>query len=368
LGLGICTDCGLLQQKYDDANEFLSEVVYRDYQATYSVSQRVSEYLTAFAKNAITRAKARQRDIVVEIGCNDGGLLSELGRQQLRTVGYEPSLSFSKALARSGIDVIPEYFSLKTSETYLGAYPKACLVISRHMLEHAFDPLDFLLAMAAILDKDGLVVIEVPYLVSQVANNHYSSMTFQHIMIFSVTSLCRVLERANLTAIHVDFVETDGGSMVLYASHRGERPTTSGIDHIQLLEQSLQYHVADGLIPFFQGVERQRREVGPLLTNLQKTGECVAAYGAGGKGQGLINILHCDVGQIRFAVDSTVQERRFIPGTKIPVIPREHPLASEATLFFVTAPTHGREIVEKERGKHGSKDKFLLISPHLHFQ
>jgi hypothetical protein len=368
LALGICRNCGLLQQKYDEANGFLTNVVYSNYQATYSISQRVSTYLARFAETAVEKAQLGKQDPVVEIGCNDGMLLHLFRELGHRSVGYEPSSNFSKQLAGAGVHVIQDYFSTATCQKFLADFPKARLVIARHTLEHAFDPVDFLVAMAAILDEHGLVAIEVPYLVSQIANNHYSSMTFQHTMVFTVGSLCRALECAALRAVDVEFVDTDGGSMVIYAAHNHAKANSQRIDSVRLLEQHLHYHVPEGFDSFFRAVDRERGLVRDLLGEYQRKGECVAAYGAGGKGQSLINMLHCDVDQITFAVDSTVTERRYIPGTRIPVINRSDSAADSATLFFITAPTHGREIIEKERRLAGSKRKFLLISPHLHLQ
>lgn len=368
LAIAICRECGFVQQANNEANDVLVQRVYSQYQPTYTMSENVTAYMDYFLDEAIGKAGAAPHDDVVEIGSNDGSVLALIKGRGFCARGFEPSSTLNVIARRRDVEVVEEYFGSHSVERYLDGHQKAKVVITRHTLEHAFDPIDFLRGIALVLAPGGIAAIEVPYLRLQMMNNQFPSMSFQHVSFFNVASMKRALEMAGLVLADVAFVNMDGGSMIAYAVGRGRGHPGEFAEAIVGHESMLQLERATGYDGFFRRAAEQCVQVQAYLAYLSAKGHMVLGYGAGSKGQALLNMLACDVDQVPFVIDDVPGNAgQYVPGTAIQVIASNDRRVPAADVIFITAPTHVAEIVGKERKRLGAHARFLSIVPEFHF-
>jgi methylation protein EvaC len=346
--IGICRTCHLVQQMNDDAHDVLCERVYSEYQRTYSMSQQVSAYLDGFVGNAFKVAGVQHGDSVIEIGSNDGSLLHLVADRGGRAFGFDPSASES---GDSSIVVVRDFFTEQTAREFAAKNGPVQLVVSRHTLEHAFQPLDFVRGIRAVLASDGCAVVEIPYVVHQIMRNQFQSFTFQHISFFSVHSMVAIAAAAQLVVAEVRFVEMDGGSMVVVLRPaNGRADTPAGVRLLLDLERTLGYTRTDPYQDYFESFGREKNKIRDVLSVMNREGTHVVGYGAGSKGQALVNMLELDRDRLAAVIDDTPGAAgKYVPGVALPVIGRDDDLARKAACVFVTAPTHAKEIVAKQR-------------------
>jgi len=364
--LAICGACGLVQQASDSAREALVELVYSNYQPTYSMSAAVRAYQESLLDTAVRLSGVQSGDAVIEIGSNDGYVLGLLKHRSLAPVGFDPSID--PALARSGYRIFREYFGAASARRYAGAHGTVKLVISRHTLEHAFEPVDFVEGIAAVLAPDGVAVLEVPYLQLQMMNNQFQSMGVQHVCFFTLGSLSDMFGRVGLRVRDAWFCQMDGGSVVVCAGTRPPAGADGGrAAQIESVEQILRLHEPAGFGQFFAEVARQRTEIRGLTAQFAGTGRRIVAYGAGGKGQALLNLLGLDTQLIPYVIDDTPGYMgKYVPGVGTEVVARDDPRAGEAGMVLITAPTHIREIVERDRETRGRDRLYVATVPRFH--
>ena len=368
LDIALCSACGLVQQASDAARTILIERVYSQYQPTYAMSARVAAYMEFFLDEAVGRAGTTRSDTVVEVGSNDGSVLAMIAARGFSAIGFEPSPTLNSTARRKGATVVEDYFGTRSAAAFLQSHPKPRLVISRHTLEHAFEPLDFLRGIAQLLGAGGIAAIEVPYLRLQAMNNQFPSMTFQHVSFFTVSSMKRALDQAGLKLIDVIFVNMDGGSMIAFASANESRRGSDVTQTVLELEGMLQLDRPAGYERFFTRVAEQRTQIHQHLQYITSRGHTVLGYGAGSKGQALVNMLGCSSEELPFVIDDVPGNAGcFIPGPAIPIIASNDERARSAQYMLITAPTHVAEIVAKERERLGSRVRFLSIVPEFHY-
>jgi SAM-dependent methyltransferase len=364
--LAICSACGLVQQAFDHAREALIELVYSNYQPTYSMSAAVRAYQESFLDTALSQSGVEAGDAVIEIGSNDGYVLGLLKHRNLSPVGFDPSMD--PALARLGYRVFRDYFGAVSARRYVGMHGTVKLVISRHTLEHVFEPLDFIEGIATVLVPDGIAVIEVPYLQLQMMNNQFQSMGFQHICFFTLASLTKMFARAGLQVRDAWFCPMDGGSVVVCAQKRPSASPENDMGvRIESFERILRLHEADGYGRFFVEVDQQRTEIRALMMQYGRSGRQIVAYGAGGKGQALLNVLGLDTDFIQYVIDDTPgYAGKYVPGVGTEVVARDDPRIRQASMLLITAPTHIQEIVQRDREKLGRERLYVATAPRLH--
>jgi hypothetical protein len=350
--LSICVECGLVYQTNTEVRGFLAQKVYADYQPTYSASQRVRTHALQLLRKAASEADLNRGDDVVEIGSNDGEFLRIIEEEGYRATGFEPSKNKKVTSGVGSRRVIQSFFGLETACEYVKKYGKTKLLITRHTLEHAFDAIDFLKGISTVLEEEGLAVIEVPYLHHQILMGHIESMAFQHRTQFSVTSLSRCLSAAGLNLLEVRFVDFDGGAMVVTVQRSDGRPVFPAAQttaQILRSEEVLELDRASGFAQFESRVSDMKQQVRKMLRATVDQGGYACAYGAGGKGQNLINMIGLDTNELTCVVDDNPEFiGKYVPGTSIPVVDPELLVDKTFDLVLVTAPTHVEQLIDRK--------------------
>jgi NDP-4-keto-2,6-dideoxyhexose 3-C-methyltransferase len=364
--MGIGQISGHVQQFDRSARQFLANTVYRDYQPTYSRSRVVSDYLARFVAYAASIAGARSGDTMLEIGCNDGSGLMAAHSQGFSAVGFDPSAA-RLAAENKDVEIVAEFFTADTASRWQRGRQRPRAVFTRHTLEHSDNPVEFLSTAKSIVDPEGAILIEVPYLRLQLQGNHFEGMSVQHESVFSVTSMLKCLEAAELEAISIRLVPLDGGSMVVAARPRRqghEADWNAEIAALLGVEKDEGLATSAGLDRFATRFSAFTQQTQEFLRRTTAAGRRVVAYGAGSKGHQLLNVLKADSEMVSFVIDDTAgKPGKFVPGCAIPVISQREAVELRPDVVLVTAPTHVREVFNNSQALRERGAVFFATTP-----
>lgn len=130
---------------------------------------------------------------LLEIGCQTGYLLSELRKRGASVRGCEPGPSGVIARARYGLDVDQDFFG---PLLYGREFD---IVVHLTVLEHMFDPLEFLHQTTAALNPGGEIFVGVPNCETQLRTGDPGMLLHEHWSYFTPGSLVRVLQQAGFS-------------------------------------------------------------------------------------------------------------------------------------------------------------------------
>jgi len=108
LTLALDSKSGLLQLKHTAP----SEAMYEQYWYRSGINSTMTEELKGIALKAISLIKCKKNDTVIDIGCNDGTLLSFYGDDYYK-VGFEPAKNMRKYAEKYANLIIGDYFTAK---------------------------------------------------------------------------------------------------------------------------------------------------------------------------------------------------------------------------------------------------------------
>ena len=192
-----CTGCGFaFNSRFDPAL-----VVY---DGQYENNQAGSAYFVqhlAEVRGRLLRMLGGANARVLEIGCGQGEMiesLAELGAGRIEAIGCDTA--WRPRQLRPGLRIDSAKFDAAAMRE-TGAFD---LVYSRHVIEHADDPVALLRAMASVLGGSGCVCIETPALEWILANNQRQDFFYEHCNYFTAASLIEACRRAGLGAVRVE--------------------------------------------------------------------------------------------------------------------------------------------------------------------
>ena len=138
LGMLICQNCDLLQLK----NSFDINVMYgENYGYLSSLNPHMVKHLKVKSQKLKKISKLKNNDIVIDIGSNDGTLLSNYSKTNT-LIGVDPTIKKLKKFYRKDIITLPEFFEKTLIKRYLNK-KKAKIITSISMFYDLPSPIKF---------------------------------------------------------------------------------------------------------------------------------------------------------------------------------------------------------------------------------
>jgi methylation protein EvaC len=363
LAPAFCRHCNMFQIMEQPAPEKMFHDAYAYFSST---SRYMQTHFAQFADLLISRHLTGRRDpFVVEIGSNDGIMLSHFKSRGIRHLGVEPSNNVAEVARAEGIATISEFFDTALAERIVAEHGHADAVLAANVMCHISDLRSVAAGIARLLRPDGVLMFEDPYVGDMIAMTSYDQIYDEHVFIFSALSVSEAFGRHGLELIDALPQPTHGGSMRYVLSPQAGKPKVSPTVVQQLTKERTQ-----GLgdpktyLQFRDNCIASRIALVQLLESLRKEGKRVVGYGATSKSTTVMN--YCGIGQqhIEFISDTTpIKQWKLSPGAHIPVKPYSEFEKRYPDYALLFAWNHAQEIRAKEGRFAAAGGKWINFVP-----
>lgn len=313
-----CADCGLVQIGLEIAPEILFPESYPYLSGSTRILRSNFADLRAESESLLGLAPDR---LIIDIGSNDGTLLSNFHAAGYPVLGVEPSQAADVAMSR-GIDTLKIYFNRDTARQVRAERGQAQLIAAANVFAHIGDIHSAVDGIVDLLGPRGVFVSESHYLLDLVETVQYDTIYHEHLRHYALGSLQRLLEPHGLEVFHVKRIPTHGGSIRVYAARRGEREIRPSVAERLADENRLGISDGSGLKDFRDRVIKSKTELYELLAPLKRSGARIFGVGAPSRASTLINYTGLDDGILDAVMEvaSSHKLNKYIPGTRIPVL------------------------------------------------
>jgi SAM-dependent methyltransferase len=357
----VCDNCLLVQI---DAVVTPSDL-FDDYAYFSSYSDSWVSHARAFAESAQRRFDLTSASRVVEIASNDGYLLQHFDRARIPVLGIEPAANVARVAIDRGIPTEVRFFGVETAVHLRSRDIAADLLVANNVLAHVPDLADFVAGLRILLADGGVLSIEFPHLLRLIEGVQFDTIYHEHFSYFSLLSAQRVLAAHGLRVFAVDQLTTHGGSLRLLACQQAsDRPTDPSVDAV------LEAEAAAGMLDpatyeaFGRRVEDCRAALLAFVHEGREAGRSMVGYGAAAKGNTLLNYLGVGSEDLAYVVDrSPHKQGRYLPGTRIPIVPPERLTETRPDVVLVLAWNLIDEVMDQHRYVRGWGGRFAVPIP-----
>src|SRR5262245_4666465 len=171
--------------------------------------------------------KLGKDDLVIDIGSNDGTLLSNF-KDHHRVLGIEPT-DVGQIAEKRGIPTVQRYFTPIVAREVNAKHGPAKVVTAANCFAHIEDVHAIVEGILDLMAPDGVFISESHYLIGLIDKLQYDTVYHEHLRYYSLTSLANLLQMHGLEVFHARAIPSHGGSIRVYAARRGVRQVEASV-------------------------------------------------------------------------------------------------------------------------------------------
>jgi len=359
LVLYFCRSCSLAQL-LDVVHQ---DILFKDYHFLTSASAPSVEHFRRYAEEAIRPLTTSSDDLVIDIGGNDGVLLSFV-KDYARVLNVDPADNLASISEGNGVPFYPAFFTSQTADDIRATHGEAKVVVANNVFAHT-DPLrDVFEGVAKLIGDDGTFIFEVHWAKQFVEEGAFDQIYHEHLCFHSLHALRHLIESSGMKVFDVQIVPMQGRSLRVFAA-KGRTPTPN-VERVLAEEKAAgltsetTYHV------FAKKIEAEKEKLLALLKKLKAAGKKIVGYGAPAKGNTLLNYYGIGPDILDYLTDTTtLKQGLYSPGRHIPIVAPERLLTDTPDYILLLSWNFKDTILEKEKALRENGVKFILTVPEV---
>ena len=295
---------------------------YNEYEYSYTSANSIysrnywEKYCLNIKKNLLVNKKTK----ILEIGSNDGYLLSQFKKVTKNILGVDASKFMTQLANKKGIRTKNLIFDKKNSNKCLMNGKKINIIIANNVLNHSNDPLNFIKGVKNIIDNKGTFVFELPYWVNLVKAKKFDQIYHEHVSYFTVKYSKYLLNKAGFKITNIEETEYHGGSIRIYSSINKSQKENKIVKKYIAMENSLKIFKEKTYVNFMNNLNRKKLKFLKRIINYKLKGYKIIGVGAAAKGNTFLNFIGINNQLMDFITDASKYKiGKYTPLTRIPI-------------------------------------------------
>ena len=357
-----CESCALVQISHlvDD-----KELYYKDYPYLSGITSELVLHLNRLSIDMCHRFKISEKDLVIDIGSNDGTLLKGFKKQGCNVLGIEPT-NVAKIAQNKGIPTLQEFFSKKIALDIKKEHKNIKLITATNMFAHMSNLGDFIEGVLELMDDESIFLIENHYLLEIIKQLQFDSFYHEHLRSYSLISLKKLFDYYNLKIIDAYPVASYGGSIRVMISKNKNIKSSSNVDFQIKEELKFGLNKYETMLNFKKKTYEAKYKILDLAFNCKKNGLQFVGNSCSGRASTLVNFIGLTKDLMPYIAEqpTSLKLNKFLPGTHNPIVDNQI-IIDEQPDYVLLLAWHYSENISKYLIDKGYKGKLVTPLPEI---
>tara|TARA_B100000787_G_scaffold168883_1_gene158607 strand:+ start:393 stop:1649 length:1257 start_codon:yes stop_codon:yes gene_type:complete len=362
LSVSFCKSCILLQNDYIVGDRKLYP---KSYHYLPGITKDVVENFKKLSKSLIEKYEINKlKDLVVDVGCNDGSLLKEFKNHGVKNVvGIDPTDTIKYA-AKKGIKTMQSLFNNKSSLLLKKKFGTAKLITTTNVFAHTNNLKEFILGVKKLIDKEGIFVVENHYLLDVIKKTQFDTFYHEHLRTYSLTSLIKLLNYYGLYIIDAYTSDRYGGNI---QAHFSLKKVKYNNNIVNILKKEKKYNLNDKktYLDFKKRIIKSKEDLRKFMSKNNKKTFVAKAFPA--RASILLHYFDYLKSDVEYIAEQPTSKKInfYAPGTNLKIVSSEAMKKKEPDYVIVLAWHLFDTIYHKWKKTFKSNVKFIKPLPKL---
>jgi len=259
----------------------------------------------------------KKTSCIIDIGSNDGIALrpfKDLGFSNI--LGIEPAKNLAQLANKSGIRTINGFLN---KDLVKEINQKADLLLASNVFAHVDDIKSMSECFFYLLKKNGILVIEVQYLLNTLLDCTFDNIYHEHVNYWSVISINNFFQKLGAAVFKVEIINTHGGSIRVFVSKDSNRKIHKSVNNFIREEKKIGLNNFKIYKSFSEKVHKIKENVRKKISVIKNNKKTIVGYGSPAKATTALNFYNISK-EIDFIIDDNpLKQGKFLPGVRIPI-------------------------------------------------
>ena len=255
---------------------------------------------------------------VLDVGCNDGSLLSIFRDHGALTFGIEPTGASNDA-STAGHEVLNDFLDERVASDFVAKFGRPDIITFTNVFAHIEDLPAVLRSLRALSHPRTVLVIENHYLGSILDGDQFDTFYHEHPRTYSYRSFTVIAESIGMRVDKVDFPARYGGNIRVFLVPSDE--ASAGHDRWEELDRR-EAEFGTRLARLPERVAEWRETKGTRLSDAVRQYGPLRGKAFPGRAAIPIKLLALDESAIAAVYEKPASGKigHYVPGTRIPIV------------------------------------------------
>lgn len=355
-----CQNCTGVQIDYCVSGD---EVYHPNYPYRSGITKELAEYQKNICKSLIKKYSLNSKDLVVDVGSNDGTLLSCFKKMGIKTLGVEPT-NIARIANANGIKTIQSFFDIATSKKIKREFGEASLVITTNTFAHMQTIGEFIMGAYNLLKDGGAFVNETHYLLDVISGGQFDTIYHEHLRTYSLKAYIKLFDQYDFTVTDAERGDRYGGNIRVYATKGKGRNINPSVKKILRIEENFGLGKLTTYKKFADRVKIARLEFMDFLIKTKKSGKNVVGNSCPARSSTLLNYYGVDSELLPYIAEqpTSLKLNMYLPGKHIPIVNNQKLIDDQPEYVVILAWHYAKPIMEQLKAR-GLKSDFIVPLP-----
>jgi len=357
-----CEECSLAQLDFCVNG---NEVYHQDYPYRTGITKELVQYLTDMSHSLIKKYTLDQNDLVVDLGSNDGTLLTGFKKHGIRTVGIEPT-NIAKIANKNDIETVQEFFTTDVANYVKNMHGHASLILATNMFAHMATLGEVISGIELLLKPDGVFVFENHYLLDVIQGGQFDTIYHEHLRTYSLRSLIKLFSYYNFTITDVERGTRYGGNIRVHVTKGKNKDISERVKTLLKLEEESGLYQLETYMKFATRVKQAKNDFMNFIFKIKSEGKTIVGNSCPGRSVTLLNYYGVDAELIPYIAEqpTSLKLDLFLPGKHIPIVNNEILIKEQPDYVLLLAWHYAKPIIEQLK-ERGLKSNFIIPLPDM---
>ena len=312
------------------------EILFKNYLYVSSTTESFKEHFDNAAKKYVTKFKLdKEKSFILDIGSNDGiGLIPFKKLNFKNLIGVEPAKNIAKISEKNGIETIKSFFDKSILNKINNSID---LIMASNVFAHS-DKIDEMTEIIKkILSKDGVIILEVQYLINTLKDLTFDNIYHEHVNYWSLHSLSYFFKKHNMKIFDAEKINTHGGSLRVYISPDQKKKEANEFKSILNEEMEFGIDKIETFKEFEKKILKMKKRVQNNFDLLKKKNKNLIGYGAPAKASTVLNYFRIGNYFNYILEDNHLKFNKYFPEINLKIIDKKKYIKKDNDEIIVLA-------------------------------